>query len=170
VYEYAHFREQFLRYHFGWLIFSASVLNDFSSGTLTFAEFLSKTLRNVYSFFRDAHVWLVLAVAGLVLMRLTRTGSDCRAIMNKDHWSLLALWFLVPTAALTMAGGFKHPGIRKLATKVRMLDLEPNMKVVQFPATKEIAAQYGMQTGFFSYFSIALPWLFYSDHPLFEAV
>ena len=230
VYEYAHFREQFLRYHFGWLIFSASVLNDVSSGTMTFVEFLSKTLRNVYSFFRDAHVWLVLAVAGLVLMRLKRAGNDCRAIMHTEQWALLALWFLIPTAVLTMAGGFKgwylmpvfvpmaifcasffyrilpkaeqlfrvtvvvlsllmvhlsilvvtprftldlkhelrHPGIRKLATKVRMLDLEPNMKVVQFPATKEIAAQHGMQTGFFSYFSIALPWLFYSDHPLFE--
>jgi hypothetical protein len=80
----------------------------------------------------------------------------------------LSILVVTPRFTLDLKHEIRHPGIRKLATKVRMLDLEPNMKVVQFPATKEIAAQHGMQPGFFSYFSIALPWLFYSDHPLFE--
>ena len=230
LYEYAHFRGRFLQDHFGWQVYSFSGLGKVSSGGVTLGGFLSHAMRNLYGFLRDAHVWLVLAVAGCVLLRPGRAPREGTVAMGRDTWSLLALWFFLPTAVMSMAGQFKgwylmpvfvpvaifgagffyrlfpaagrmwrvsavalalllahfsilvvtplfsldvkhelrHPGIRKLATKVRMLDLEPGMKVVHFPATREIAAQYGLQKGFFSYFSIAFPWLFYSDHPLFE--
>jgi 4-amino-4-deoxy-L-arabinose transferase-like glycosyltransferase len=230
VYEYVNFKEQFLRYHLGWQVYSFSGLGNVSSGRVTAVGFLAHAIRNGYGFLRDAHVWLVLAVVGCGLMRAKRAAGDGAAAMAKDTWSLLALWLFLPTAVMSMAGQFKgwylmpvfvpvaifgagffyrlfptaekmwrvsaialvlllvhfsilvvtplfsldvkhelrHPGIRKLATKVRMLDLEPGMKVVHFPATRELAAQHGLQTGFFSYFSIAFPWLFYSDHPLFD--
>jgi hypothetical protein len=233
-YEYVHFKEQFLHYHFGSLIYSHSILNDVSRGTTTFVGFLSMTMRSVYGFILNAHVWLALAVAGLALSRFKPAGNGCRITMHTEEWTLLALWLLIPPAVLAVAGGFKgwylmpvyvpmaifgacffyrifpkaeqlcrvdvvilslvlaylsiliitprftldlkhelrHPGIRKLATKVRMLDLEPGMRVVYFPATEEIAMQHGMQTAlhsaFFGHSSIALPWVFYSDHPLFE--
>jgi 4-amino-4-deoxy-L-arabinose transferase-like glycosyltransferase len=230
LYEYVNFRDDFVRYHFRWLIVSASTVGEASAGALSGAGLVSKALHNLYAFVRDVHVWLVLGAAGLVLMRVRRPGPTGPERVGTEWWTLLAIWFLVPTAVMLAGGQFKgwylmpelvpiailgafffywlfpapqrlrwvgiaalsllalhlsilvitplfsldvkheirHPGIRKLATKVRLLGLEPGKRVVHFPATREIAERHGMADGLYSYYSVALPWLFYSDHPLFE--
>lgn len=93
-------------------------------------------------------------------------------ILNLFFIALLFIHLLVlvvtPYFSLDMKHEVRHPGIRKLATKVRMLDLTPDKRTVHFPASREIAERNGMEQGLFSYWSIAPPWAFYSDHPLLE--
>ncbi|HUV37075.1 MAG TPA: glycosyltransferase family 39 protein [Patescibacteria group bacterium] len=77
----------------------------------------------------------------------------------------LAVLIVSPLFTLDLKYEIRHPGIRKLATKVRMLEPGP-ARVLYFPASREIADRHGLAIDLSSYWGFALPWNFYSDHPL----
>jgi len=80
----------------------------------------------------------------------------------------LAILTVAPIFTLDLGHDIRHPGIRKLATKVRALGPLVTERVIFFPATAEIAARYGLKDYMSGYFVFSLPWNFYSDHPMAE--
>ncbi|GEM_PF-2585645 len=79
----------------------------------------------------------------------------------------LAVLTMTPLFTLDVGHGVRHPGIRKLATKVRALEQGKRGRTILFPATDDIAAVNGLGVCPFSYWSIVQPWTFYSDQTLF---
>jgi len=231
AYEYAKFGDEFVHQHFEWQVLSRSVYRDVSEGGFSLGSVLLGRLEHVYAFLKDAHIWFVMAVLGLVSAFSRRKGAGPRPEdAPPGERLLLALWFLVPLLLVSFANDFKgwylmpvfvpmailsafflarvagspgrlrivnlvvisllvlhlgvltvtpiftldlghdirHPGIRKLATKVRMLGPRVTERVIFFPATEEMAAQYGMKGHMSGYFVFSLPWNFYSDHFMAE--
>jgi 4-amino-4-deoxy-L-arabinose transferase-like glycosyltransferase len=78
----------------------------------------------------------------------------------------LGILTVTPIFTLDLGHDIRHPGIRKLATKVRALGPRVTERVMFFPATAEMAARYGMTDHMSGYFIFSLPWNFYSDHPV----
>jgi 4-amino-4-deoxy-L-arabinose transferase-like glycosyltransferase len=77
----------------------------------------------------------------------------------------LAVLVVTPLFTFDLKYEIRHPGIRKLATKARMLDPGPE-RVLYFPASREIADRHDLAADLSSYWGFALPWNFYSDRPL----
>ncbi len=77
----------------------------------------------------------------------------------------LAVFIVTPLFTFDLKYEIRHPGIRKLATKVRMLEPGPQ-RVLYFPASREIADRNDLTVDLSSYWGFSLPWNFYSDHPL----
>ena len=78
----------------------------------------------------------------------------------------LAVLVVTPLFTLDPKHEIRHPGIRKLATKARMIGPDAIGRVMYFPATREIAGRHGLETDLSNYFSFTLPWNFYSDIPM----
>ena len=78
----------------------------------------------------------------------------------------LCILTVTPIFTLDLGHDIRHPGIRKLATKVRALGPRVTERVIFFPGTAEIAARYGMQDHMSGYFVFSLPWNYYSDRPM----
>jgi 4-amino-4-deoxy-L-arabinose transferase-like glycosyltransferase len=91
-------------------------------------------------------------------------------IVNYTVLSLLCIYLVVlivtPLFTFDLKYEIRHPGIRRLATKVRMLGPAEAGRVAYFPASKEIAERNGLAVDLSGYWGIALPWNFYSDHPM----
>jgi hypothetical protein len=78
----------------------------------------------------------------------------------------LAVLIVTPLFTFDLKYEIRHPGIRKLATKVRMLGPGEIGRVMYFPASAEIAARNRLSVNLSGYWGFAVPWNFYSDHPI----
>jgi 4-amino-4-deoxy-L-arabinose transferase-like glycosyltransferase len=108
-------------------------------------------------------------LSAFFLARIVRRVERLR-IVGLVFLSLLLLHLgvltVTPLFTLDISHDIRHPGIRKLATKVRALGPRVTERVMYFPATAEIAARYGMKEHLSGYHVVSLPWNFYSDHPV----
>jgi 4-amino-4-deoxy-L-arabinose transferase-like glycosyltransferase len=226
--QYRIFGDRFFDIHVRWLLFSRSIMGNTEAADRSVSDFLLKMLNNLYLFLRDAHIWLVLGIVGIVSFFKRNRGTPACSGVHRSETVLLAVGGIAPLLIMSLAGDFKSwylmpvfvpfvifsavflthilkterrtaiagyvfltlltihlsilivapiftldmkhdirdPGIRKLATKIRMLDPDGGMQTVLFPATDGIARESGMKRCPFSYHGIASPWNFYSDHPL----
>ena len=128
------------------------------------------------SFVSDFKGWYLMPVfvpmsvlTAFFLARIVRSAERLR-IVGFVFVALLLLHLgiltVTPLFTLDIAHDVRHPGIRRLATKVRALGPRVTERVMYFPATAEIAAGYGMKEYISGYHVVSLPWNFYSDHPM----
>lgn len=115
-------------------------------------------------------VYVPLAIfTAFFFSRIVRKPEKLR-LVNFTVLSLLTVYLgiliVTPLFTFDLKYEIRHPGIRKLATKVRMMVPEAPVRVMYFPASKEIADRNGLQVDLSSYHGFAVPWNFYSDNPL----
>ncbi len=115
-------------------------------------------------------VYVPLAVfTAFFFSRIVRRPEKLR-LVTFTVLSLLTLYLgvliVTPLFTFDLKYEIRHPGIRKLATTVRMMGPEAPGRVMYFPASREIAERHGLQADLSGYHGFALPWNFYSDRPL----
>lgn len=112
-------------------------------------------------------VYVPLAILSAFFFSSVIRRPERLRIVNYTVLSLLLLYLaaliVTPLFTLDPKHEIRHPGMRKLATKARMIGPDEIDRVMYFPATKEIAGRHGLEEDLSNYFSFTLPWNFYSD-------